>query len=156
MSTKDIRRLAVTLAPLIEIADTLDKYESVASHVEELTTRAKILEDVVAKAKADADNILAKAQTDAALLRSEAKAIKEQAQDAANTLVADAKAEAIAVAAKAKGEARALLDVARGKVVEHEAKAKTLEGVIAKLTADADEVEARLAKAKESIAKMLG
>jgi 5-formyltetrahydrofolate cyclo-ligase len=97
-----------------------------------------------------------RAKAEAAMIRSDAKTVMEVAQAGATALVADAKTEAATIITRAEEDAKAILEVARCKVAEHEAKVKALEDAIVNLTAGAKAAELRLAKAKESIAKLLG
>jgi chromosome segregation ATPase len=155
VSLAKIEAIVKQFEPLIELRDTMREYAAVSGEVVELRAKKKSLEDDISVLETDKSN----ANAEVLLSRSEAKAIEDRAQDDANKLIADAKLEASIAVSRAKGDAEAILEDARSKVAEHEAKVKTLESVVAKLTADteaAEAVEARLAKAKESIAKLLG
>jgi ABC-type transporter Mla subunit MlaD len=99
--------------------------------------KARILKEcaeAVKHATDEAAAITAKAKAEAQTILDEASHERIAAKEAANTMAAEAKA----------------------KVAGADAKVKFLENTITKLTGDAEAAEARLVKAKEAVAKLLG
>jgi cell division septum initiation protein DivIVA len=156
MSLKSSLATAKSLSDLFGAIVDAEKVITEAVRLEAaMASNRHALAALAAEVNAAADD-KDRAKAEADLIRSDAKTVKEVAQAGANALVADAKAEAATIITRAKEDAEAILEAARGKVAEHEANVKTLEDAVAKLTADAEAAESRLAKAKESIAKLLG
>ena len=156
MSSKDLRRLAVVLSPLIEIADTLDKYDACVNTIEhlsakvvDLTNQIKDLDkskkeqqsDMLVSQKAAADRINASIME----AKIESDKLRERAAVEAEGIVGDAKVRAASI-----------VSVATGKVVVAEEQLAKVNGELKELNRLIVDKSGTLTALKEAIAKIAG
>jgi len=153
-AAEDVRALSRMFKGVTTLADVLDEIGS----IEQLEREAKMRAENAGKAANQADALAKEAKSDLAKAKEKVKA----AEDKAAEVVADAAAQAAKIVADAKAEADALLSGVQDKCLAANATLGEIHASIeaaqkARNTAEAEcsAVEAKLAKIKAQVAKVL-
>ena len=141
-ASENIKRLQVMFSGLIELADAMDKVDSLESYAVELEDKKGKLDKDISSLKVSKDNLLkefeaARVKLSAMMIDNESKAVK---------MIADAESKALVIieAAQAKSkEIDSLIDV---KIKKYELAAQSL---VAELNASDEKLKASELKLKE-------
>ena len=141
-ASENIKRLQVMFSGLIELADAMDKVDSLESYAVELEDKKGKLDKDISSLKVSKDNLLkefeaARVKLSAMMIDNESKAVK---------IIADAESKALVIieAAQAKSkEIDSLIDV---KIKKYELAAQSL---VAELNASDEKLKASELKLKE-------
>lgn len=156
IDTKGLRKLALLLAPLTDLADSLDKIDSADNHLAEVTAAREKVSAELEAAKAAAADVRAKTRADQDAIMATINEFRVKTEREMKELVAGAKNEAEAIIGDAKAEAKKIRAAADKRADEHEARVKAAELALSDVLSQTVAAEKKLTDIKAAIAKIAG
>jgi len=156
MDISALRKLAITLKPLVEIADVLEKIQASEDHLSSIQGRIVAANKELADARDAANKLLGSAKEEADKIALSAKVIAKDEIDAAKVksqqLIDTANKDIKNQAAKWSDDMRVLAENKVSLIKDVSA----IEAKKAASSKELEEIESRLSKAKAEISRMLG